>query len=96
MTSHVSSSPSSSLENLNLILVENKMTLNTLFWQLEAFWISPLDVEELSDDSLLESLLSEVSLLDSLDELWRFFPLRFLSFFDFLRESSLDFVAGSW
>lgn len=43
----------------------------------------PFDDDELSDDSLLESLLSDESLLDSLDELWRFLPLRFLSFFDF-------------
>jgi hypothetical protein len=57
--------------------------------------ISPEDVDEFSESLLLESLLSDVSLLESLEELWRFLPLRFLSFFDFLRESSLDFD-GSW
>lgn len=44
---------------------------------------SPVDVS-LSEDSLLESLLSDESLLDSLEELCRFFPFFFLSFFDFL------------
>lgn len=51
----------------------------------------PVDDDELSDVSLLESLLSDESLLDSLDEMWCFFPLRFLSFLFFLRESSFGF-----
>lgn len=42
--------------------------------------------------SLLDSLLSEDSLLESLEELCRFFPFFFLSFLDFLlRDSSLIF-----
>ena len=52
-----------------------------------------VDDDEFSELSVLDSLLSEDSLLESLDELCRFFVFFFLSFLDFLllRDSSLLF-----